>query len=73
MSAESLIKMANQIAQYFSSEPDNALAVKGVRQHIQSFWTPGMRKELSAWQEKHPEAVLHPLLLAALTEGGETS
>lgn len=68
MSAESLIKMANQIAQYFSSEPDHAVAVNGVRQHMKSFWTPGMRRELGGWQEKHPEAVLHPLVLAALTE-----
>lgn len=39
MSCESLIKMANQIAQYFASEPDHTLAVNGVRQHIKSFWT----------------------------------
>lgn len=28
---DSLVKMANQIAQYFASEPDRALAVQGVR------------------------------------------
>lgn len=70
MSSESLIKMANQIAQYFASEPDHTLAVNGVRQHIKSFWTPGMRRELQGWQEKHPDAVLHPLVLEALTESG---
>ncbi|MCP2073030.1 UNVERIFIED_ORG: formate dehydrogenase subunit delta [Pseudomonas lini] len=68
MSSESLIKMANQIAQYFASEPDHTLAVNGVRQHMKSFWTPGMRRELMAWQTTHPDAVLHPLVLAALTE-----
>ncbi|MDR6957674.1 formate dehydrogenase subunit delta [Pseudomonas brassicacearum] len=68
MSAESLIKMANQIAQYFTSEPDHALAVNGVRQHIKNFWTPGMRRDLLEWEKKHPEAVLHPLVLAALVE-----
>ncbi|CAH0198612.1 formate dehydrogenase subunit delta [Pseudomonas brassicacearum] len=68
MSSDSLIKMANQIAQYFASEPDHTLAVNGVRQHIKSFWTPGMRRDLAAWQTKHPDAVLHPLVLAALTE-----
>lgn len=40
MSSENLVKMANQIAHYFDSEPDRALAVQGVRQHLQSFWTP---------------------------------
>ncbi|BBP59692.1 formate dehydrogenase subunit delta [Pseudomonas sp. St316] len=73
MSAESLIKMANQIGQYFASEPDNAVAVRGVYQHIKSFWTPVMCRDLAAWQTKHPDAVLHPLVLAALTELKETA
>lgn len=29
MSSENLVKMANQIAHYFDSEPDRALAVQG--------------------------------------------
>lgn len=45
---DSLVKMANQIAQYFASEPDRALAVQGVRQHLQSFWTPAMRRQLGS-------------------------
>ncbi|WP_339483077.1 MULTISPECIES: formate dehydrogenase subunit delta [unclassified Pseudomonas] len=73
MSSDSLIKMANQIAQYFASEPDHTLAVNGVRQHIKSFWTPAMCRDLAAWQTKHPDAVLHPLVLAALTEFKETA
>lgn len=68
MSSESLIKMANQIGQYFASEPDKAVAVRGVYQHIKSFWTPAMCRELMAWQTKHPDAVLHPLVLEALME-----
>ncbi|WP_053157001.1 formate dehydrogenase subunit delta [Pseudomonas sp. Pf153] len=73
MSTESLIKMANQIGQYFASEPDTELAVKGVRQHIQNFWTPVMRRQLAACRVEHSGAVLHPLVLAALTEPGETT
>ncbi|CAH0238121.1 formate dehydrogenase [Pseudomonas mediterranea] len=68
MSTESLIKMANQIGQYFSSEPDKTLAVNGVRQHIQSFWTPVMRKQLMKWRVENPGDELHPLVQAALTE-----
>ncbi|HEN8798206.1 formate dehydrogenase subunit delta [Pseudomonas sp. CM27] len=49
MSSDNLVKMANQIAHYFDSEPDRALAVQGVRQHLQSFWTPAMRQQLAAW------------------------
>ncbi|MEX0163602.1 formate dehydrogenase subunit delta [Pseudomonas brassicacearum] len=73
MSSDSLIKMANQIAQYFATEPDHTLAVNGVRQHIKSFWTPGMRRQLQDWQQMHPGAVLHPLVLEALTESEGTT
>ncbi|HGM5579319.1 TPA: formate dehydrogenase subunit delta [Pseudomonas putida] len=53
MSSDNLVKMANQIAHYFDSEPDRALAVQGVRQHLQSFWTPAMRRQLSEWIVDH--------------------
>jgi formate dehydrogenase subunit delta len=68
MSSQNLIKMANEIARYFATEPDQSLAVSGIRQHIRNFWTPGMRRDLQGWEEKHPDAVLHPLVLAALKE-----
>jgi formate dehydrogenase subunit delta len=47
---EKLVRMANQIADFFAPYPD-AEAVAGVQQHIRSFWTPGMRKELVAFAE----------------------
>lgn len=72
MSAENLVKMANQIAQFFSTEPDQEQAVKGVQQHIQSFWTPAMRIELMAWQLERRGENLHPLVQSALTEMGRS-
>ncbi|ANI58552.1 formate dehydrogenase subunit delta [Pseudomonas frederiksbergensis] len=70
MSTENLIKMVNQIAQYFASEPDQQQAVLGVRNHLQMYWTPGMRKELLAWQTTHQGADLHPLAQAAVSGAG---
>jgi len=70
MSNESLIKMANQIAQYFATEPDEEVAVKGVRNHMQMFWTPGMRKELLALQSGAEGAQLHPLAQVAVSGAG---
>ncbi|MFR0687791.1 formate dehydrogenase subunit delta [Enterobacterales bacterium AE_CKDN230030158-1A_HGKHYDSX7] len=70
MSVENLIKMANQIGQYFATESDHELAVHGVRQHLQNFWTPAMRRELQEWQAQHPGAELHPLVRSALTTPG---
>ena len=70
MSTDNLIKMANQIAQYFANEPDQKQAVLGVRNHIQMYWTPGMRKELLAWQTEHQGKELHPLVQTAVSEAG---
>lgn len=72
MSSESLIKMANQIAQFFAHEADTDQAARSVRQHMQSFWTPAMRNELSALQVDHSDNTLHPLVKAALSESGES-
>lgn len=66
MSAENLVKMANQIAHYFDSEPDRALAVQGVRQHLQSFWTPAMRRQLAQWAEANAGEGLDPKVREAL-------
>jgi formate dehydrogenase subunit delta len=70
MSTDNLIKMANQIAQYFAGEEDQQQAMLGVRNHLQMFWTPGMRKELLAWQTEHKGAELHPLAQAAVSGAG---
>ena len=66
MSSESLVKMANQIAHYFDSEPDRALAVQGVRQHLQSFWTPAMRRQLAECIEANAGEGLDPKVQEAL-------
>ncbi len=47
---EKLVRMANQIADFFVPYPDDE-AVAGVREHIRSFWTPAMRAELMAFFE----------------------
>ena len=70
MSNESLIKMANQIAQYFATQPDQEQAVLSVRNHLQMFWAPSMRKELLAWQTEHQGADLHPLVQEAVSGAG---
>jgi len=66
MSSESLVKMANQIAHYFDSEPDRALAVQGVRQHLHNFWTPAMRRQLAEWIEANAGEGLDPKVREAL-------
>jgi formate dehydrogenase subunit delta len=45
MAPDKLVYMANQIATFFKSQPENE-GVKGVANHISDFWEPRMRKQL---------------------------
>jgi len=45
---EQLVKMANDIAAFFRSEPDHAAAVAGVAAHIRRYWEPRMRRHIHA-------------------------
>lgn len=64
MSAEKLVRMANQIADFFRSQPEEA-AVAGAAEHIRSFWNPVMRRQIYAHLDAGG-AGLNPLALQAL-------
>jgi len=49
MNIERLVRMANDIGNFFKAEPDHAQAVDGVATHIKRFWDPRMRKEIVAY------------------------
>jgi formate dehydrogenase subunit delta len=57
-----LVRMANQIADFFRSYPE-AAAQEGVRTHLLSFWTPRMLHDLC---EQAPVAQIDPLVRAIL-------
>jgi len=44
--AEHLVKMANQISQFFETQPSREEAVAGVLGHLQRFWEPRMRRAI---------------------------
>jgi formate dehydrogenase subunit delta len=48
MDIQRLVAMANDIAAFFDSEPDQAVAAEGVRAHLVRFWEPRMRREIVA-------------------------
>jgi len=56
--------MANQIAAFFRSYPEEE-AVAGIHDHIRSFWSPVMRRDLAARVDTGA-AHLDPLVAAAL-------
>ena len=66
MNIERLTQMANQISQFFESQPDHAEAVAGVADHLRRFWDPRMRREIIAHLGAGG-ADLRPLALEAVT------
>lgn len=71
MTAEHLITMANDIANFFHSEPDRQLAIEGVSGHIKKFWEPRMRKKIVAHLQEHNGEGLSELALAGVTRVAE--
>ncbi|MGX7708596.1 formate dehydrogenase subunit delta [Methylobacterium sp. Gmos1] len=61
---EKLVRMANQIAAFFRSYPQDE-AVAGIHKHVTSFWTPRMRDQLVTYCSDD-EHGLDPLALMAL-------
>jgi formate dehydrogenase subunit delta len=62
MSGDSqLVKMANDIGNFFRSEPKRKDAVAGIANHISKFWTPRMREKLLAYLSQHGHSELDEL------------
>lgn len=66
MNPHHLATMANDIAHFFSAEPDHAMAVDGLVNHLKKFWEPRMRRQLIAYAAGEGAAELHPLVKEAL-------
>jgi formate dehydrogenase subunit delta len=65
MKIEKLIKMANDIADFFNAESDKQIAAEGVKKHILRSWDPRMRKEILDYF-KSDGSGLHPLTADAI-------
>jgi formate dehydrogenase subunit delta len=68
-----LIKMANDIGQFFAidAEHDPARAHLGIADHIKRFWDPRMRRQILALvdsTDEQYEVVLDALVAAAIKE-----
>lgn len=48
MNIERLCGMVNDIANFFAVEPDRAVGVAGIADHLRKFWDPRMRKQIIA-------------------------
>ena len=61
-----LVKMVNDIADYFQSEPDRELAVDGIVNHLTRFWEPRMRRKIVAYFAERKGEGLSELARAAV-------
>ena len=43
---EQLVRMANDIGNFFRSQPNREEAIAGIANHIKSFWTKRMREKI---------------------------
>ncbi|MDI1230121.1 MAG: formate dehydrogenase subunit delta [Methylobacter sp.] len=57
MKIEPLIKMANDIGNFFNSETDKEIAAEGIRKHILRSWDPRMRREIIAYCQQDGAAL----------------
>ena len=64
MTNEDIVRMANQIAAFFSAYPHDE-AVGGVSGHIKDFWEPRMKKALKAYVAEGGKG-LEPLVVEAV-------
>ena len=65
MSDDKIVHMANQIAAFFESQPEEE-RVSGVANHINKFWEPRMRRQF--FQKLEGGAGFHPLVVEAARE-----
>lgn len=68
MNIEQLVKMANQIGDFFRSYPDHEQAKKDIASHLQRFWAPQMRQQILQHIGEHPDSGLNPLVSSAIRE-----
>jgi formate dehydrogenase subunit delta len=69
--SKTLVRMANQIGDFFEPYPDEE-AVSGIQLHITKFWSPSMRRDLSAYIERGGDA-LKPRVLEAFRGFAQTA
>jgi formate dehydrogenase subunit delta len=67
MDSHQLIKMANQIGQFFESMPNRAEAEKDIATHLKRFWDPRMRRVILASLDTDDANSMSTIVREALT------
>jgi formate dehydrogenase subunit delta len=67
MNIDLLIKMANQITDFWEGEAGHDVAVKEVATHLRRYWEPRMRKQMITYLEDRQGSGLNEVAKAAVT------
>jgi formate dehydrogenase subunit delta len=66
MHTDALVRMANQIGDFFVAMPDRDEALEGIAMHLKKFWEPRMRRELLAVVDAEGGGSLHAVVADAI-------
>ena len=66
MHIDHLIKMANQIGDFFETMPVHDEALLGIATHLKNFWEPRMRRELLSCIDGDQSIRLKPIIAQAI-------
>lgn len=72
MQIETLIKMANQIGDFFEAEPNKPQAQLDIATHLNRFWTLAMRQEIAAHVKDKQGKGLHQHVISAISSHIQT-
>lgn len=68
MKVEKLVRMANDIADFFNADPDKTIAAEGVKNHISRSWELRMRQSIIDHLNNHNGEGLSPLAKTAVSQ-----
>lgn len=66
MHTDALVRMANQIGDFFVAMPDREEALEGIATHLKKFWEPRMRREFLAHIDEKGSGALHAVVAEAI-------
>ena len=64
---DKLVRMANDISNFFNAEPDKTVAAEGVKNHIARSWETRMKADIVAHYQRGGEG-LSPLAKTAISQ-----
>ena len=68
MKSEKLIKMANQVGDFYEAFPDQAEARKEIAGHLNKFWNLNMRQSIAKHVSEQQGAGLHERVIEAIQQ-----